>query len=216
MDAKHETEPADAPVADPLEPDAEGAAEVDPEADGDGESTDALIARLEAERDEAAGHAERALADYQNLRRRMQQDIDAAVKRARAEVLAETLTVLDYLDMALATECTTEEGKNLKVGVSMTRGQLAALLERFKVREIPATATFDARYQQAFATVETAEHPPGTVVEVLRKGWTMGDQVLRYAQVRVAATPTVVEPPASDATPTDEAVSDESRDRLSD
>src|SRR5690606_21768500 len=97
--------------------------------------------------------------------------IEAAAKRARAEVLAESLTVLDYLDMALATECTTEEGKNLKVGVSMTRGQLAALLERFKVKEIPPSKAFDATYHQAFATVETTEHAPGSIVEVFRKGW---------------------------------------------
>jgi molecular chaperone GrpE len=209
MEAKNETEAADVPgeLNDAVPVDAELL-----EAPQGDEAAEA-IAQLEAERDEALQHAQRALADYQNLRRRTQADIDAAAKRARAEVLAESLTVLDYLDMALATECSTEEGKNLKVGVSMTRGQLAALLERFKVKEIPPSKTFDATYHQAFATIETAEHPPGSIVEVFRKGWLYGDQVLRHAQVRVAAAPKVVEPPGDSGV--DDA-SDESRDRVSD
>jgi molecular chaperone GrpE len=211
MEAKNETDPADLPAG------LDDAVPVDAELLESPASDDAAeaIAQLTAERDEALEHAQRALADYQNLRRRTQSDIDAASKRARAEVLSEALTVLDYLDMALATECSTEEGKNLKVGVAMTRGQLAALLERFKVKEMPASTIFDAQYHQAFATIETAEHPPGAIVEVFRKGWLYGDQVLRHAQVRVAAAPKVAEPPA----PADggvQGVRDESHDRLSD
>lgn len=213
MEAKNETESADMPA------EANDAVEVDAEPfeSTESETTAQAIAQLEAERDEALGHAQRALADYQNLRRRTQADIDAAAKRARSEVLAETLTVLDYLDMALATECTTEEGKNLKVGVTMTRGQLAALLERFKVKEVPPSKTFDATYHQAFATVETTEQPPGSIVEVFRKGWLYGDQVLRHAQVRVAAAPKVVDPAhAAGADRSIDDPSDDPRDRVSD
>lgn len=213
MEAKNETESADSPT------EVNDAAPVDAElleSPGD-DDTAALIAQLEAERDEALAHAQRATADYQNLRRRTQADLEASAKRARSEVLGEALTVLDYLDMALATECTTEEGKNLKVGVAMTRSQLAALLERFKVKEIPPSKVFDATYHQAFATIETVEQPPGSIVEVFRKGWLYGDQVLRHAQVRVAAAPKVTEPPAKggdDAGVGD--MSDDSHDRVSD
>jgi molecular chaperone GrpE len=209
MEAKSETDSVD------VSTDAEDTSAADTELieplEGDG-APDAL-AQVTAERDEALENARRALADYQNLRRRTHSDIDAAAKRARAEVLAEALTVLDYLDMALATECTTEEGKNLKLGVSMTRGQLVALLERFKVKEIPSTQAFDAAYHQAFATVETTEQPPGSIVEVFRKGWLLGDQVLRHAQVRVAATPKAEQPADADDL---DGVSDESHERLSD
>jgi len=166
---------------------AEGAA--DRQEDDRPETAEEATVRLEAELAEATGNWQRALADYQNLRRRTHSDIDAAAKRARGEVLTEALTVLDYLDMALATECTSEDGKNLQLGVSMTRGQVASLLERFQVKEIPPSKVFDAKFHQAFATVETTEQEPGSIVEVFRKGWTLGDQVLRHAQVRVAAAP---------------------------
>lgn len=216
MEAKNETESADTPA------EANDAVEVDAEpfespGSTERDTTAEVIAQLEAERDEALGHAQRALADYQNLRRRTQADIDAAAKRARGEVLGETLTVLDYLDMALATECKTEEGRNLKVGVTMTRAHLATLLERFKVKEIPPSKVFDATYHQAFATVETTEQPPGSIVEVFRKGWLYGDQVLRHAQVRVAAAPKMVDSaPSSDADRSVDDPSDDSHDRMSD
>jgi molecular chaperone GrpE len=211
MDAKDDVEKAEAEAS--AEPD------MDEQAHGDAAADDpaATILRLEAERDEALANWQRAMADYQNLRRRMQSDIDAATRRARGEVLGEALTVLDYLDMALATECTTEEGKNLQVGVSMTRGQLASLLERFKVKVMPATKEFDAAYHQAFATVETEGVPPGSIVEVFRKGWLYNDQVLRHAQVRVAAAPSVAtegEGTAQDAEVTD--LPDETNERVSD
>lgn len=142
-----------------------------------------------AERDEFEQKWLRAQADFQNLRRRTAEDIDAAVSRAKSEVLAEAITVLDYLDMALAAPVTTDEAKNLKIGVEMTRGQLQGLFDRLDVKPVVAEGTFDPALHQAVSTVETEEHEPGAIVEVVRGGWCMGETVLRYAQVRVAAAP---------------------------
>jgi molecular chaperone GrpE len=141
------------------------------------------------ERDEAKALWMRAQADYQNLRRRTQADIDSAVTRAKTEVLGEAVTVLDYLDMALAAPVTTDEAKNLKIGVEMTRTQLQGLFDRLAVKPIVAEGTFDPAFHQAISTVESTEHEPGTIVEVVRGGWQMGESVLRFAQVRVAAEP---------------------------
>ncbi len=141
------------------------------------------------ERDEAKALWLRAQADYQNLRRRTQADIDAAVLRAKTEVLGEAVTVLDYLDMALAAEVTSDDAKNLKIGVEMTRGQLQGLFDRLNVKPIVAAGTFDPAVHQALSTVETTDHEPGTIVEMVRGGWQMGETVLRFAQVRVAAKP---------------------------
>lgn len=142
-----------------------------------------------AERDEFEQKWLRAQADFQNLRRRTADDIDSAVARAKSEVLAEAITVLDYLDMALAAPVTTDEAKNLKIGVEMTRGQLQGLFDRLDVKPIVAEGVFDPALHQAVSTVDTEEHEPGAIVEVVRGGWCMGETVLRYAQVRVAAAP---------------------------
>jgi molecular chaperone GrpE len=141
------------------------------------------------ERDEATERLMRLQADFQNHRRHAQANIDSAVTSARSEVLGEAVTILDYLDMALAMEVESEEAKNLKIGVEMTRQQLQGLLDRMGVKAIDATGAFDPAVHQAVSTVETDEHEPGTIVEVVRGGWTMGEAVLRFAQVRVAAAP---------------------------
>lgn len=158
------------------------------------------------ERDEAKALWMRAQADYQNLRRRTQADIESAVVRAKTEVLGEAVTVLDYLDMALASPVTTDEAKNLKIGVEMTRTQLQNLFDRLAVKPIVAEGSFDPAFHQALSTVETTEHEPGTIMEVVRGGWQMGEMVLRFAQVRVAAEPEPESDSASEAAADAEAV----------
>ncbi|MEM9382788.1 MAG: nucleotide exchange factor GrpE [Planctomycetota bacterium] len=176
----------------------EGSEAPDAEASDAEEPVDELT-EARNERDAAVDKWMRLQADFQNHRRHAQANIDAAAQRARSEVLGEALTILDYLDMALATEVTTDEAKNLKLGVEMTRGQLGALLDRMSVRAIDATGAFDPARHQAVTTVETDEVEPGTIVEVVRSGWTLGEDVLRFAQVRVAARPEANDSEASDS-----------------
>ena len=171
------TEPEDPEVEAQEVPTAEVVEEEDP------------LLTLTRERDEAVDRWMRLQADFQNHRRHAQANIEAAVASARSEVLGEAVTILDYLDMALAFEVSSEEAKNLKVGVEMTRQQLQGLLDRMNVKAISAEGAFDPSRHQAVSTVETDEHEPGTIMEVVRGGWTMGETVLRFAQVRVAAAP---------------------------
>ncbi len=164
----------------------------DPRSDTDDAArTDALDADLDvkellAQRDEYKASWQRAAADYQNLRRRMQSDIDSAVARSKKALHQDLLLVLDYLEMALSTSCASADAKALLAGVEMTRAQLLGLLEREGIRVIPEGGSFDAASHQAVDRVETNEHPPGTILATLRKGYTLGGQILRAAQVRVA------------------------------
>ncbi|MDP6538264.1 MAG: nucleotide exchange factor GrpE [Planctomycetota bacterium] len=151
--------------------------------------------RLAREAAEYLANWRRARADYQNLRRRQREDIDLAISRAREVLFSELLLVLDTMDMALGTECTGEEGKNLLLGVRMTRDQLMALLERDGVSAVPDGGTFDPAIHQAVETVPAGDRPAGEVVETVRTGYRMGDGVLRHAQVKVSAAD---EPPEAD------------------
>lgn len=154
---------------------------------------------LERERDELLDRWRRAHADYQNLRRRQRADIDAAVSTARMALLGELLLVLDYLDMALGSPVTTDEGRNLLYGVQMTRDQLAGLLEREGAAPVDSSGDFDPQVHQAVAIVETDEVPPGRIVETVRRGWTIGEHVLRHAHVKVAEAPGTGAQAAADA-----------------
>jgi len=149
------------------------------------ERTEALV----RERDEHFANWQRAQADYQNLRRRMSSDIDSAVQRAKKPLHQDLLLVLDVLDMALATPCTTAEGKSLLAGVQMTRAQLAGLLEREGIRPVAEGGSFDPALHQAVEKVETDGAAPGTILATLRTGYTVAGQILRPAQVRVAVAP---------------------------
>lgn len=141
------------------------------------------------EREEYLENWRRVQADFQNHRRRQVQVIDAAVKGARRELFAELLLVLDYLDMALMSPVETTEGKNLLMGVQMTRDQMIQFLGTHEVETIDSSGNFDPALHEAIETVEGTDAAPGSIVETVRRGYSIGKDVLRYAHVKVAADP---------------------------
>lgn len=155
--------------------------------------------RAERERGEYLSSWQRAQADYQNLRRRTAQDIEAAIRHAGQGLLDDFLLVLDNLDMALSTPCTTDEAKNLLIGVRMTRDQMLKAFERNAVTPIPTDGVFDPAVHQAVATIATDEYEPGTILEVVRTGWTHMGNVLRHAHVKVAASLQEADAPAEES-----------------
>ena len=147
-----------------------------------------LASALE-ERDENHRNWQRALADYQNLRRRLASDVDDAVKRGKKALVTDLLLVLDYLDMALSAPATNPETIALRAGVEMTRQALWSALQREGVTLVRETGAFDATWHECTERVETDSVKDGTILTVLRKGYAWQGTVLRPAQVRVAAAP---------------------------
>ncbi len=141
------------------------------------------------ERDENHKNWQRALADYQNLRRRLASDTEDAVKRGKKALVSDLLLVLDYLDMALAAPATNDETRALRAGVDMTRQQLWAALQREGVALVRETGAFDATWHDCAERIETKDAPDGAILSVMRKGYAWNGTVLRPAQVRVAAMP---------------------------
>ena len=154
---------------------------------------------LRSERDELQQRFQRAAADYQNLKRRGLADADERLRRALQPLLDRMLYVLDYLDMALACPTTTDEAKNLAVGVRLTRDQFLAALEAEDVRPVPPKAVFDPSVHEAKAAVGRADVAPGTVLETVRAGYTWRGEILRYAHVVVAKAPESKPDPAPEA-----------------
>ncbi len=144
---------------------------------------------VQQERDEYQRNWQRALADYQNLRRRLSTDVEDAVKRGKQSLITDLLLVLDSLDMALSAPATTPEASSLRKGIELTRQQLWSALQREGVSEVPHSGPFDAAWHEAVAKVETKDVASGQIVDVLRKGYAWNGTVLRPAQVRVAAQP---------------------------
>jgi molecular chaperone GrpE len=125
-----------------------------------------------------------AKAEAENIRRRAHEDVDKARKFALEKFSAELLAVKDSLEAALAVETATVE--SYKDGVELTHKQLVSVFEKFNIAEVhPAGEKFDPHKHQAISMVE-AEAEPNTVVQVLQKGYTLHERVLRPALVMVA------------------------------
>jgi molecular chaperone GrpE len=142
-----------------------------------------------AERDENHRNWQRALADYQNLRRRLAADVEDATKRGKKALVTDLLLVLDYLDMALSAPATNPETQGLRAGVEMTRQQLWGALQREGESLVRETGAFDATWHDCVERVETTDAADGHILSVMRRGYAWNGTVLRPAQVRVAAAP---------------------------
>src|SRR5262245_28380557 len=121
------------------------------------------LERVTRERDDAIAKLQRATADYQNLRRRQQADLENSLRRGLEQLLTSLLLVLDHLELALAAPAENEETKNFARGVALTRNSLLKLLEQEGVEPIAADDKFDPAKHHAVATVERDDVPPGTI-----------------------------------------------------
>jgi len=138
----------------------------------------------------------RALAETENVRRRVQRDRDEALKFATTGLAKDLLPVADNLRRALdaipkdALE-KDEALRNFATGVEMTERLLLAALERHQIKRIEAVGQkFDANLHQAMFEVPGTGQPAGTVVQVLEAGYTIQDRLLRPALVGIAKADT--------------------------
>jgi len=142
------------------------------------------VALLESERDEAIDHLKRVAADFDNYRKRAARDQASLVARAHERLVKELLPVLDNLERALEAGEQTEEAK-LAEGVALVARELRAALEREGLVEIETDGKFDPHVHEALLT-QPSEAEEGSVIEVLQKGYRLGDRVLRPARVVIS------------------------------
>ena len=145
------------------------------------------LAALEAERDEHLNDLKRVAAEFENYRKRVLRDQESLVARAHERLVKELLPVLDDLERALAAAEEHEEAK-LEEGVRLVHRELAAALEREGLAEIETNGQFDPHVHEALLS-QPSEAEEGAVLEVVQKGYRLGDRVLRPARVVVAAPP---------------------------
>jgi molecular chaperone GrpE len=143
------------------------------------------LAALEAERDERVNDLKRVAADFENYRKRVARDQESLVARAHERLVKELLPVLDDLERALAAAEEHEEAK-LEEGVRLVQRSLRDALEREGLAEIETNGRFDPHVHEALLS-QPSEAEEGSVLEVLQKGYRLGDRVIRPARVVVAA-----------------------------
>jgi molecular chaperone GrpE len=158
-----------------------GDREVPPTAD---DSSAADLEALRNENEELISTLQRLQADFENYRKRAQRDQDSLVARAGERIVKELLPVLDDLERALEAADHHEEAK-LEDGVKLVHRQLEQLLEKEGLAPVETDGMFDPHVHEALLT-QPSEGEEGAVIEVLQKGYRLGDRVLRPARVVVA------------------------------
>jgi molecular chaperone GrpE len=143
------------------------------------------LAALEAERDEYLNDLKRVAAEFENYRKRVSRDQASLVARAHERLVKELLPVLDDLERALAAAEDHEEA-TLEEGVRLVHRELAAALAHEGLAEIETNGHFDPHVHEALLSQPSSEEE-GSVIEVVQKGYRLGDRVLRPARVVVAA-----------------------------
>ena len=191
--------PAEASAPQP-EPQPEPELEIAVE-DDQGEEIAALEKRLAEEHDRLL----RTAADLDNFRKRARRDIDDAGVRGRGEVLAELLPAIDALDLALKNADEAAPARAVIDGVEMVRRQFLGSMARFGLKPIACLgAPFDPSFHEAVAQIPHPDVPAGAVIEELRRGYLLGDRLLRASMVVVSSGPAADAAPETPAAPGEE------------
>jgi molecular chaperone GrpE len=142
------------------------------------------LAEVERERDEYLNDLKRVAADFENYRKRVARDQEGLVARAHERLVKELLPVLDDLERALEAAAQHEEAK-LEEGVRLVHRELVEALAREGLVEVETDGQFDPHVHEALLS-QPSEQEDGSVMEVLQKGYRLGDRVLRPARVVVS------------------------------
>ena len=143
------------------------------------------LGALQAERDELFDRLQRLAAEFDNFRKRAAREQGDLLARANERLVKELLPILDDLGRALDAAEEHQEAQ-LEEGVRLVHRSLASLLEREGLAEIQTDGKFDPHVHEALLA-QPSELEEGAILEVIQKGYRLGERVLRPARVVVSA-----------------------------
>lgn len=185
-------ETADEVEAAPMTDGAAAAEEVEAADDEEPKTEEELLrealAEAEAKAAENLDGWQRARAEFQNYKRRMEAQLSESRQQAASNVLSRFFPVLDDFELALENLPADGDGAQWAAGIQLVHRKLLGLLEAEGVTPIVTEPgeSFDPNYHEALTQEEHDEYEEGAIIDVVRRGYQLGDRVLRPAQVRVA------------------------------
>lgn len=147
------------------------------------------IERLKAANAELTEQVKRTSAEFQNFRRRQEEEAKRVKVRIREDIIRSMLPILDHLDRTLAAAEQGGDGafEALLKGVELIEKDVHKIFEEHGLAMIPAEGQpFDAALHQAVMMEETDEVPDQTIIKELQVGYTLNDRVIRPSMVTVA------------------------------
>jgi molecular chaperone GrpE len=150
------------------------------------------------ERDEYLAALQRLKAEFDNYRKRVAREEQQLVARAGERIVKQLLPMADDLERAV--QAAVEQGETrVADGVRLVHRAIVDLLAREGLVEVETVGAFDPHTQEALLT-QPSDEPEGTVIQVLQKGFKLGEHILRPARVVVSSGP-AAKPPVRDSGP---------------
>ena len=144
------------------------------------------LAELQRERDALQDRLLRVAAEFDNYRKRIDRERRDQADAATADAIEELLPIIDDLERALQVP-TPKGADGYRKGVELIHRQMTEFLRKRGVKPIQAKgADFDPHFHQAVAYEDSPDHRDGEVMEELRRGYVLGDRLVRPAMVKVA------------------------------
>jgi molecular chaperone GrpE len=143
------------------------------------------VEALQAAWDQLFDRLQRLAAEFDNFRKRNARENAALAERANERLVKELIPILDDLGRALEAATQHEEAK-LEEGVRLVHRSLSELLTKEGLAEIATDGKFDPHVHEALLS-QPSDAEEGSVIEVVQKGYKLGDRVIRPARVVVAA-----------------------------
>ncbi|MBM3264540.1 MAG: nucleotide exchange factor GrpE [candidate division Zixibacteria bacterium] len=148
------------------------------------------IARMNEEIQTYKDRWMRLAAEFDNYKKRTGREFGTLVKNANGSLIGQLLPAIDNMERALQAAQTTDATRTFVEGFEMIRQQLMDTLRREGLQDIDAAGQpFDPNRHEAIMTVEDAERPAQTIVDVIEKGYVFNERVIRPAKVIVTRRP---------------------------
>jgi len=146
------------------------------------------LSKLQAKYDELNSQYIRLAADFDNFRKRQAQERENLISFGTENALTKLIEVLDNFERAQKSLENVDDCEKVKESFNLIQKQVYEILTKMGLEEIKAIGEeFDPNYHEAVMQTPTSEHPEHTVIAELRKGYKMGEKVLRPVMVNVAA-----------------------------
>ena len=152
------------------------------------EDVEALLAESRSEAEKHRDMALRIQADMENLRRRTRLDVENAHKYALDKFVNALIPAMDSMEMGMEAASKEEASiESIREGIDMTFKQLLDVLAEFNVERIdPKGEKFDPQLHEAMTMIPSPDHKSNAVVDVIQKGYTLNERLVRPARVIVA------------------------------
>lgn len=129
----------------------------------------------------------RALADYENLRKRFEREKSEFVRLSNQFLISELFPIMDSFDVAINSIEKSNDKESFLKGLKMLQQQFHRILESNGLQKIKSVGErFDPKLHEATEEINSDKFPPGAVVEEIRSGYVLGGRVLRPALVKVS------------------------------